>query len=703
MPNEFDNSPIPDKVMQGVQSHITVVDIPALTVEVSNLSMNQKAFSASILQSTHLLDSLATLSFQNEIEFAKIMKIPEMNGVAKKDVAELKKLLTRQGKKDQIQGYVNTSRSRIKDVMPSAPVDDGAVMPKGYVLGSDFSISCSYGDDDKSKTVSTVPLFISGIKHNSASGLEHVTICWFKGSTWSSVTVEKMIIAKKSMIVDLASKRLPVTSNNCDGMIDYLFAYEQENYESIKKTKVQNQLGWTDGMSGFLWGREFIAGDASSCPEVEFVAREPGDEQFADGFVSRGLYDEWAKLANEMLDYPHVAFTFYASMLTPLLSILAVKNFTLELANRTSTGKSIALQFAASAWGQPELQDDSFVNSWNVSPTWPGRAASLLNGLPMFMDDTKQAMKNDNRRDAGSFVADTLFLIAAGRDRAKGNVNGTERVPAFRTVLFSTGEFPTFDNNRDGGTRGRALCLCGDPFGAEDASTKVVVDRVDRGTKKHYGHAGPRLVKFILEHRDQWDLWNEACLEISTRMAGAEGMTSIEMRLVAYIAAVATAIPIIHAALPELRRDKKVPDLLAYISSKVRNEAVDADTATQSLRSVIDWITANINRMFTPGLALQGKQWSSEYICYCDMDQNEDWTYIGLESTALTEHFRLNKINPKETYRNWQAKGWLVTNGSSRGFQKQVPIPGKSSNSKFNKMNLYCITKESTYTVTKKE
>ena len=697
MPNEFDNYPVPDKVMQGVQSHITVVDIPALTVEVSNLSMNQKAFSASILQSTHLLESLATLSFQNEIEFAKIMKIPEMNGVAKKDVAELKKLLTRQGKKDQVQGYVNTSRSRIKDVMPNAPVADDAVMPKGYVLGSDFSISGNYGDDDKSKTVSTVPLFISGIKYNSASGLEHVTICWFKGSTWSSVTVEKMIIAKKSMIVDLASKRLPVTSNNCDGMIDYLFAYEQENYESIKKTKVQNQLGWTDGMSGFLWGREFIAGDASSCPEVEFVAREPGDEQFADGFVSRGLYDEWAKLANEMLEYPHVAFSFYASMLTPLLPILDVKNFTLELANRSSTGKSFALQFAASAWGQPALQANSFVNSWNVSPTWPGRAASLLNGLPMFMDETKQVRVNDNRRDAGSFVADTMFLIAAGRDRAKGNVNGTERVPSFRTVLLSTGEYPTFDNNRDGGTRGRAISIWGDPFGKVDASTKTVVDRVDWITKEHYGHAGPRLVKFILEHRNQWDVWKQAYREINSRMTRTEGLTSIEMRLGEYFAAVATAIPIIHAALPELRRDKKVSTLLDDIWNKARQEAVQADTSTQSLRSVIDWITANLNRMFTPVLARQGLHWSDgNYICFCDMDEEKNWTFIGLEATALKEHLRKNGFNPTETFRNWKAKGWLITDASTKGNQKQVVIPGTSSHGKFNRMNLYCLTKEAT-------
>jgi len=696
MPNELDNCPVLDKIMGCAQTTIPAVDIQALTVEISNLSKNQKTFTVAMLNREDLLDSLAILISQNEIEFMKIMKSIEADGVAKKEVAELQGVLRRLAKTMNQCSYVPIPKSRIKTIVPGAPVSDTAVMPDGYVLKNDYSLIHESESDDKQSPVSTVSLFISEIKHDGASGIEYVTLCWLKGGRWMSVTVERKMIAKRSMIVDLANKGLPVTSNNCDMIINYLFAYEHENTGNIKRTKVQGQLGWTDGMSGFLWGRTFITDDATSRPMVEFVGREPGDEQFADGFASNGLYEQWAALANEMLDYPHVAFTFYASMLTPLLPILEVKNFTLELANRSSTGKSIALQFAASAWGQPDLQANSFVNSWNVSPTWPGRAASLLNGLPMFMDDTKQARVNDQRREAGSFVADTMFLIASGRDRAKGNVNGTDRVPAFRTVLLSTGEYPTFDNNRDGGIRGRTISICGDPFGKADASTKAVVDRVDWITKEHYGHAGPRLVKFILEHRDQWDVWKQAYRETNALMTRAEGLTSIEMRLGEYLAAVATGIPIIHAALPELRRDKQVSDLLNEIGNKARQEAVQADTATQSLRSVVDWISANLDRMFTPVLAHQGKQWSAgNYICFCDMDDNEDWSFIGLEASALKEHLRRNGFNQNETFRNWKANGWLITDASSKGYQKQVVIPGSSSHNKFNRMNLYCITKES--------
>ncbi|WP_243312310.1 DUF927 domain-containing protein [Fundidesulfovibrio agrisoli] len=696
MPNETDNCHVPCKIMGCAQTTIPVVDIQVLASEISILSKNQKSFSVTLLNREDLLGNLAMLIGQNEIEFMKIMKAIEADGVAKREITELQGVLRRLAKTMHQGSYVPISKSRIKTIVPSAPVSDTAVMPAGYVLKGDYSIIHESESDDKQRHVSTVPLFISEIKQDESSSVEYVSLCWLKGGRWMSVTVERKMIAKRSMIVDLANKGLPVTSNNCDMIINYLFAYEHENTGNIKRTKVQGQLGWTDRMSGFLWGRTFITDDATSCPMVEFVGREPGDEQFADGFVPGGSHVEWATLANEMLDYPHVAFTFYASMLTPLLPILEVKNFTLELANRSSTGKSIALQFAASAWGQPDLQSNSFVNSWNVSPTWPGRAASLLNGLPMFMDDTKQARVNDQRREAGSFVADTMFLIASGRDRAKGNVNGTDRVPAFRTVLLSTGEYPTFDNNHDGGIRGRTISICGDPFGKADASTKSVVDRVDWTTKEHYGHAGPRLVKFILEHRDQWNVWKQAYRETNAQMTRAEGLTSIEMRLGEYFAAVATAIPIIHAALPELRRDKQVSDLLNEIGSKARQEAVQADTATQSLRSVVDWISANLNLMFTPVLAHQGKQWSAgNYICFCDMDDNESWSFIGLEASALKEHLRRNGFNPNETFRNWKANGWLITDASSKGYQKQVVIPGSSSNNKFNRMNLYCITKES--------
>ena len=60
-------------------------------------------------------------------------------------------------------------------------------------------------------------------------------------------------------------------------------------------------------------------------------------------------------------------------------------------------------------------------------------------------------------------------------------------------------------------------------------------------------HAGPRLVQFILDQRSQWPLWKEAYQEANDLLTQTESMSPIEMRLGEYFAAIATAIPIIHA------------------------------------------------------------------------------------------------------------------------------------------------------------
>jgi SecD/SecF fusion protein len=82
-------------------------------------------------------------------------------------------------------------------------------------------------------------------------------------------------------------------------------------------------------MEGFLWGRQFFVGqnpDPSSGkkPIIEFLGRDQGDEQIADGFCSKGDYREWISLVNDILIYPDVAFLLYASLATPLLPVLGV-------------------------------------------------------------------------------------------------------------------------------------------------------------------------------------------------------------------------------------------------------------------------------------------------------------------------------------------------------------------------------------------
>src|SRR5262249_6773175 len=128
------------------------------------------------------------------------------------------------------------------------------------------------------------------------------------------------------------------------------------------------------------------------------------------------------------------------------------------------------------------------------------RRASLVNGLPIIRDDTKLAKCPED-------VSQFLYDITAGRTRDRGTVKGLDKTTAFTTILLISGESRAVSMSVDGGTPARVLTLWGGPFGKVSASSALLVNSLSVGTQAHYGHAGPRLVNFLLDNRPRWGEW----------------------------------------------------------------------------------------------------------------------------------------------------------------------------------------------------
>lgn len=586
-------------------------------------------------------------------------------------------------------------RRRISD----APVPIEAVLPLFYLLSNNGNIVRK--GDVGPQVISPYPLFITELSCNKSTNIHYVTLTWKADNGWHNLQVERCDIATKANIVKLANYNFPVTSLNANSLIAYLHEYEQINTKIIPRTLVESRLGWTEDMSGFLWGHSYLTDapkeqTSSHASVVRFKGADQGDEQFANGFHQKGNFSSWTFRTNEALEYPDVAFAFYTSLAAPVLPILGVDNFTLELCAPSSSGKTTALMLAASAWGNPSLQAGSFINTWNGTDNRIGRVAALLNGLPLFLDETKLArLQNKKNRFGSDLVTDTIYMIASGLDKGRATLHGSDRVQPFRTILFSTGESPSLDLSTDGGSRGRIIDLWGNPFLKTDSESKAVVSRIKLTIKDHYGHAGPCLMQFILDNRSQWSLWKSAYEEVNRLFTQSDEMTPIEMRLGEYFAAVATAIPIIHAAIPGLQRTTPVRQLLESVWNRARSEAASSDIASQALQCIDDWINDNGNRIYSPASVSRGINWSGgDFDAYCDLKDDDDWTFIGFTKSKLDALLKSNGFNPNEIIRLWNEKGWLVTNGSSKGYQRQVAITGTSNGSWTKKINLYCLSKE---------
>lgn len=588
----------------------------------------------------------------------------------------------------------------IQQRIPNAPVSNASELPHRYLFAKDLSLVKS--TDAGGIRLSPCPIVISECSENRSTGLHYVTLAWMRDGRWHQHQIERGVIASKTSIVGLANYNFPVTSINANGIIEYLQEYDRVNSGNIPKTFVDGRLGWTEDMAGFLWGHSYLSGTSASklpgqAPVVRFKGADQGDEQFANGFAQKGSFAAWASIVNEALEYADVAFALYTSLAAPLLPILGVDNFTLELCAPSSSGKTTALMLAASAWGNPSFHAGSFINTWNGTDNRIGRMAALLNGLPLFLDETKLARLQNKKNKYGSdLVTDTIYMIASGMDKGRATLRGSERVQPFRTILFSTGETPSLDLSTDGGARGRIIDLWGNPFLRTDAESKAVVTRTKTGVTDHFGHAGPRMVQFILDHRDQWPLWKEAYAEANELLTKSPGLTPVEMRLGEYFAAVATAIAVIHAALPELKRSTPVRNLLDSVWSRAMNEAKSADIASQAFGCVEEWISSNQNRVYLPAEARQNIPWSGDmHGAYCDVTDDGEWTFAGLTKTILDDILRKNGFKALEVVRLWKDKGWLITDDWSKGYQRKVVIPKTAGESKNVIVPMYCFSAKS--------
>ncbi|NLT15929.1 MAG: DUF927 domain-containing protein, partial [Clostridiales bacterium] len=355
-------------------------------------------------------------------------------------------------------------------------------------------------------------------------------------------------------IVELRELGLPATSNNAADIIEFLDAFVSLNRDILPCEKTTNFIGW-QGKDGFLIGEE----PHGNC-DVAFFSDNKGEMQFVDSFGKKGTFEEWKNVIEKVRHFPAIMGALYAALGTPLLKILNINGFTYELAGRTSRGKTTGLRIAVSVWGNPnenssegddDKTQDSLIHSWSGTRVFFERTASLLNGIPLFVDDTKTC-KNPQT------LADILYMIGNGRAKGRGNITGIDQTKSIRTILLSTAETPSILATHDGGTRGRLLEVTVDPFTPKkgDEIFAIIdgreVDDLNFAVQDNYGWAGPVFVDYILANEKNWPDWQREWREIQGQFAYSasnDGGSEVSGRLAKYAALITITGRLAHEAL----------------------------------------------------------------------------------------------------------------------------------------------------------
>lgn len=452
----------------------------------------------------------------------------------------------------------------------------GFPVVQGYLYQNTNQGVCLFlASEDNLDLVSTAPVFITKrLAHKDHA--VYLQVCWLERNDWASVTEIRSTFMDARLVTRLADRGFPVSSATSRAIVQYLQKFEATFRDMIPEQNISNRMGWHNG--SFLIGKDCLSSDVS--PKIDFQAADTGEQSLVDALSTRGTYDGWLHGITPAMKFPLPSLALNASFSAPLVGVLGVPNYGLDLSCRTSTGKTTILRTSASPYGQPdEANGSSMTHTWDTTVVGAERLCSILCDLPVILDDTKR-QKPDR-------VGSILYGVIHGHGRMRGSKTGSQRTASWRTVLISSGEAAAISYTQDAGARARLLTLRGNPFGKEPQPE--LVNAINFAVKNNYGHAGRMWIQWLIENEDQWPRFKERHIELAQAL---KPTSEVESRLADSAAVIQLAGELVHRA---LNFPWRYHDPISIVWDSIKSEAKEIDIHIRGARAIYDWAVAHQN------------------------------------------------------------------------------------------------------------
>lgn len=167
----------------------------------------------------------------------------------------------------------------------------------------------------------------------------------------------------------------------------------------------------------------------------------------------------------------------------------------------SSSGKSTAVEIAASVWGAPQ-----FVRSWNATANGLEGIATMRNDTCLILDEIDEALPLE--------VSKIAYMIANGQGKQRAARTGLARkIQRWRFIGISTGERTLAAVMREIGKRtnaGQSVRVLSIPADFEYGvfsnlhgfeNGRIFSDHLKAARLEHYGHIGPEFVRRLIEDK----------------------------------------------------------------------------------------------------------------------------------------------------------------------------------------------------------
>ena len=410
--------------------------------------------------------------------FAKIrQKLPREVGV--RDFMREVKKLSDAGRADVSQQQKN----KVSRLMLSGIRTPGMLVPGNWIV-DDTGIrhmEMVFGELAPVR-ITAEPLFITAKLVNVDEGTEKLEVTFRRNGRYKTLIAPRADLLNKNAIIRYADEGFPVSSGTAGTLTKYIAEMEALNNRVIPIRRSIRRAGWI--------GDEFFPYSLKN----GIVSQSDGNEteRILAALKKEGSETEWMEMAAKVRTMPFARAMLAASFASPLLEKLQNRVIYLHIWHSTQSGKTAALKFAMSVWGDPLVLVSKYFSTIVGMERWSG----TLKHLPFALDELQTL--NTKRLS----VNDIVYTLGNGNGKTRGRVGaGLQKVETWRNCILSTGEQPMSSDNSMDGVNTRLLELYACPLSDDGKSDPDVGlgAQMHRISERNYGYAGEKYIRYLVE------------------------------------------------------------------------------------------------------------------------------------------------------------------------------------------------------------
>ena len=342
-----------------------------------------------------------------------------------------------------------------------------------------------HGDVSRVVVACTQPVVINRILKPLDGDDEErrVEVIYQEGNSWHTIIVNLEVLLNSNKAVGLSSKGIIITRKNAGAFSEFMASMYDNSISKgeLKVLYTVKQLGWVNGSDYFM---PFVD-DGTIMFDRADVAKS-----LLEAFVPRGSYKTWKATYIKLRKMNNLTLkVFTAAMFaSPILGLLNMDGFALNVFGTTTNGKTTTMQMAASIWGDCSTKSDLIVSP-KSTPTALELRLGVLKNLPLIVDDTA-ALTPEEKVEFQS----TLMQMANGKckDRGKKDLS-LQEIFNWKTIIFFTSEGRIDKDWTTGGSKGRVVVL-------ENEEKPEYFDDLDKYMEifeNNYGYAGRDFIEIL--------------------------------------------------------------------------------------------------------------------------------------------------------------------------------------------------------------